>query len=91
MDHKKNLVAIDCFAIALRLCRAEAGLTQEDLAARADVSVRHLSMMENRDRQPTLTTLVALSTGLGLPLEELVRRFEAVYQTRNNVENGETI
>jgi transcriptional regulator with XRE-family HTH domain len=72
-----NSELIGVFASVLVAARSEAGLSQEKLAERANISTRHISYLENGDRQPTLTILWALSEGLGLPVSELLRRVEA--------------
>jgi transcriptional regulator with XRE-family HTH domain len=74
-----ELVAV--FAKVLVSARSEAGLSQEKLAELANISTRHVSYLENGNRQPTLTILRALSTGLGLPMSELIRRVETRLKT----------
>ncbi|MCZ0963877.1 helix-turn-helix domain-containing protein [Paracoccus benzoatiresistens] len=63
---------IEAFASTLRRVREQVGLTQEDLAERADVSVRFVSFLETGKRQPSLSALGALSRGLGMSMSELV-------------------
>jgi type I restriction enzyme S subunit len=53
-----------------------AGLTQEDLAYRAEVSVRFISFLETGKRQPSLSALAAVSKGLGQPITALVMETE---------------
>ena len=72
-----NSDLVKAFAAVLSEARAQAGISQEVLAERANISTRHVSYLENADRQPTLTILHALSVGLGLPMSELLRRLEA--------------
>lgn len=72
-----NSELVKKFAQVLSEARAEAGISQEVLAERANISTRHVSYLENADRQPTLTILHALSVGLGLPMSELLLRVEA--------------
>jgi len=72
-----NSELVEAFAQVLVDARAKAGLTQEALAERANISTRHVSYLETGDRQPTLTILRALSLGLGLPMSELLARVEA--------------
>lgn len=72
-----NSELVKRFAQVLSEARAEAGISQEVLAERANISTRHVSYLENADRQPTLTILQALSVGLGLPMSELLLRVEA--------------
>ena len=69
---RTNEPIIAAFAIALRQARQRAGLTQEDLAERAEVSVRFISFLETGKRQPSLSALAAVSSGLGLTMSQLV-------------------
>lgn len=52
----------------LRALRQERRLTQEALALRAEVSLRHLSFVENGRSQPSRTMLLRLAEALQLPL-----------------------
>lgn len=56
--------------------RAEAGLTQEGLAARADITTSYISHIERGDRNPTWAWLGRLSQGLGVPRWVLVKRVD---------------
>ncbi len=59
------------FGNRLRHLRADAGLTQEELADRAGLSVRGVSDLERGLRSPRGTTLRRLADGLGLTAAEL--------------------
>lgn len=72
-----NSELVDAFAKVLAEARAERGISQETLAERANISTRHVSYLENGARQPSLTILLALSAGLGLPMSELLHRLES--------------
>lgn len=76
---RTNEPLLAAFATTLRSARTAAGLSQEDLAARADISARHISFLETRRRQPSLTILKAVSDGLGLTMSDFVGRIEEVY------------
>lgn len=58
----------------VKTLRAEAGLTQDGLAARADIDSTYLSRLERGHRNPTWATLGRLSRGLGVSRWELVKR-----------------
>ena len=73
---RSNQLLIAAFADALREARQKAGLTQEDLAERADVSVRFISLLETGKRQPSLSALAAVSAGLEIPMSALIRALE---------------
>ena len=68
------------FAHVLRRRRVAADLTQEQLAELADVSVRHVSFLETKRRQQTLSAIAALSYGLGLSLTEFAGEIEAEWR-----------
>jgi transcriptional regulator with XRE-family HTH domain len=72
-----NKELVDAFGKVLAEARVGAGLSQETLAERANISTRHVSYLETGNRQPTLTILKALSVGLGVPMSELLARVEA--------------
>lgn len=73
---RTNEPLLAAFATTLRSARIAAGLSQEDLAARADISARHISFLETCRRQPSLATLMAISDGLGLTMREFAGRVE---------------
>ena len=55
------------FASHLRKLREKAGLTQEELAGRADVATRHIQRLESKSPAPAkIDTLVKLAKGLGV-------------------------
>ncbi|WP_373046358.1 helix-turn-helix domain-containing protein [Vulgatibacter sp.] len=57
----------------VRQLRTQAGMTQERLAERAEISVSFLSMIERGERSPHLETLERLALGLEVPVEALFR------------------
>lgn len=59
-------------AIALREHRANRGVTQEDLAARAQVSVQMVRRLEAGTANPTLGTLHAVTAALDISWAELL-------------------
>ena len=67
---RKNDQLLTAFALVLRRKRHAAGLSQEDLAARSDISTRHISHLETMRRQPTLTIFAALCYGLDVTMIE---------------------
>lgn len=77
---RRNERLVAAFAMALSKERARAGLTQEELAARADVSARFVSQLETARRQPSLSALQALSSGLGMRLHDLTAQVELQYE-----------
>jgi transcriptional regulator with XRE-family HTH domain len=71
MGAKKVAIA---FGEILRDCRDKAGVSQEELASRADVDRTYVSLLERGLRQPTLDTLFRLAAGLNIAPATLVAR-----------------
>lgn len=67
---------LNAFAKVLRDRRTLAGLSQEELAHRAGLSMRYVSLLESRKHQPSLGTLSALAKSLGISLSELIQEVE---------------
>jgi XRE family transcriptional regulator, regulator of sulfur utilization len=63
--------------------RVELDLTQEEVAARADIAKMHLSKIENGSGNPSLGTLRRLAAALELSTADLVKQIE-----REDVEAG---
>jgi transcriptional regulator with XRE-family HTH domain/quercetin dioxygenase-like cupin family protein len=62
----------DDFGARLRHSRRLRGLSLQQLALLADVSASFISQIENGKSQPSVATLVALATSLGVPVDDLV-------------------
>lgn len=58
--------------------RAELGLTQEQLALRADLHQRWISNVENGHRNPSYSSLRRLAAGLDLSTAELIALAERI-------------
>lgn len=58
----------------LSALRQEAGLTQEELAHRADLHRTYIGSLERGDRNPTVTTLLKIAKALPCTPSELMRR-----------------
>ncbi len=71
---ERSLIA--AFATTLRTARGRAGLTQEELAERSEVSVRAVSFMETGKRQPFAQRTRRLGARLGMPMSKLVEEIE---------------
>jgi transcriptional regulator with XRE-family HTH domain len=61
---------MDTFGSQLRAWRHARSVSQEALAARAGVSARHLSFVENGRSQPSRDLVIALAGALDVPLRE---------------------
>ena len=53
--------------------RREKGLTQEDVAASAEISQQYVSGLERGERNPTVQSLYKIARALGVSHMELVR------------------
>ena len=60
---KKNPILVD-FAAKVRNRRHVLSLTQEQLAERANFHVNYIGGIERAERNPSLTSLIALANGL---------------------------
>jgi transcriptional regulator with XRE-family HTH domain len=60
------------FATNLSVVREQRKLTQKALAAKADLTVSYVSMLENGRRSPPLDTLDAIAKALGTTAVKLI-------------------
>jgi transcriptional regulator with XRE-family HTH domain len=72
MARARDEQVIGAFAAVLRQARTEAGLSQEELALRADVNRTFVGLLEGGKRQPTLSVIFALAREVKLAPEVLV-------------------
>jgi transcriptional regulator with XRE-family HTH domain len=72
MNNLRNQEALDKFGGKLNALRTAKGLTLEQLAFEADIEISQVHRVEKGKINPTLTTLIALSKGLGISLADLV-------------------
>ncbi len=72
---------LNAFAKVLRQRRTLAGLSQEELAHRAGLSMRYVSLLEGRKHQPSLGTLDALARSLGLSLTAFISEVDEQART----------
>ena len=65
---------IDYKAIGKRIrnARIKAGMTQEKLAERADISVTHMSNIETGSTKLSLPAIIAISNALSVTVDELL-------------------
>jgi transcriptional regulator with XRE-family HTH domain len=64
------------FGEALRRFRSDAGLSQEALAERADLSADFVGFIERGDNVPTLTTILQLARALGVQPSTIIKDFD---------------
>jgi transcriptional regulator with XRE-family HTH domain len=60
----------------LKIARDKAGLTQEELAHRADVSRQYVSLLELDKKSPTVELLIRLCAAMGVSAGEIIGRVE---------------
>jgi len=64
------------FGLTLRKARRDLELSQEALAAAADLSAKHVGEIERANKDPRLSTVLKLAEALKLSPEELFARFD---------------
>ncbi len=69
-------ILLEAFAKTLRKKRNALGLSQEELAHRAGVSMRYISLLESSQHQPSLSTLRGLCVGLGISMTGFMSELE---------------
>ena len=72
MNNLRNHKTLEQFGEKLKTLRTTKGLTLEQLAFEADIELSQVHRVEKGKINPTLTTLIALSKGLGISIAELV-------------------
>lgn len=63
------------FGDIVRRARADAGLSQEELADRAGLDRSYVGGVERGERNPTLVVIAKIAKGLGLSVPQLFSRF----------------
>jgi transcriptional regulator with XRE-family HTH domain len=63
------------FGAVVRALREKRGLTQEELAERAEVSATYIGYIERGDNVPTLIVILQLASALSVRPAELLRDF----------------
>jgi XRE family transcriptional regulator, regulator of sulfur utilization len=63
---------------AITELRTNAGLTQEELSDRGEISFQRISELERGVSNPTYETLMRVTKGLGVELSELVSLMEKI-------------
>jgi len=60
----------------LRKAREKAGISQEELAHRADISRQYVSLLELDKKSPTVDVLMRLCAAMDISAGEVIRRVE---------------
>lgn len=64
------------FGTLLRTLRQERGISQEELAFRADLDRTFISLLERGQRQPSLSTIFQLAQALNVKASRLIELLE---------------
>ena len=73
MNKLRNTEQIAKLGERLRLLRTAKKLSLEQLAYEAEVEISQIHRIEKAKINPTYTTLLALASGLGITISELVK------------------
>jgi DNA-binding XRE family transcriptional regulator len=84
MHVSRNPDLMSAFAIEMKARRNTLGISQEELAHRADVDRTFVARIETAQNQPTLSVLFRLCEGLGVAPEDMIE------QTRRRLARGKT-
>ncbi|MEQ1624524.1 MAG: helix-turn-helix transcriptional regulator [Sediminibacterium sp.] len=69
---EKDKRRLEQFGKHLSKIRKKKGLSMRELAARCDIDYAKISKLENNKANVTITTLIELAEGLGIPPKELL-------------------
>ena len=72
MEHAEVSRLLKVLGRRMRDRRLDLGLTQEELAGRAGISLNFEGRLETGEKAPSFTTLVRLSNALGVGIADLV-------------------
>ena len=76
MTHRKDRRSeTEKFGTVVRSLREKRGLTQEELAERAEVSATYIGYIERGDNVPTLIVILQIASALSVRPAELLRDF----------------
>ena len=62
------------FGVAVRKCRSELGISQEELAGRAELHRTYIADIERGKRNVSLVNIEKIAKGLGLQMHDLFRK-----------------
>ena len=83
-----NQKLVNALGTEVKARRLELEFTQEDLAGRCELDRPYISLIEVGRKQPTISVLMILATGLQLTLVELMGRVERRYLSETKVKKG---
>lgn len=68
----------------IRIIRTERGLSQEELAHRADIDASHFGKLERGEVNPSLSSLEKITGVLEITLEDLFRNIQPSTKNKDN-------
>jgi XRE family transcriptional regulator, regulator of sulfur utilization len=71
------------FGQAVRELRVKVGFAQDEFALLANVDRSYYGKLERGERQPSLTLMLRIASGLGLSGTDLMAHFEAALETKS--------
>ena len=71
MNEKRDKKRLEDFGVNLKALREKLNLSQDEVAARCDVTKGNLSNIENGKKDFTYTTLLEIAKGLGITVSKL--------------------
>jgi len=87
MKPSTNPRLLEALAIEIKARRQELSLSQEDLAGRCELDRPYLSLIEVARKQPSLSVLWKIATGLEWRLSDLALRVEKRFEQDERVRN----
>ncbi len=73
---KRDIQPDPALAATVRRLRAERGVTQEELAYKADITIASMSRIERCQTNPAWTTVRAIATALTITMRDLAGAVE---------------
>ena len=72
----QRIFLLKSFGSLITTRRKKLGISQEELASRADLDRTYISGLERGVRNPSLTAIAKVAVGLGITVEKLVKGLE---------------
>ena len=72
----QRIFLLNSFGSLITTRRKKLGISQEELASRADLDRTYISGLERGVRNPSLTAIAKVAVGLGIAVEKLVKGLE---------------
>ena len=76
MEKADTEIVREIFGKVLRQKRKEKGWSQEELAGRAGIAMRFVSLLECNKRQPSISTIYLLCNAFGISMSDFMMLIE---------------